>query len=103
MGAYHRDQGRRLRKIVDHLEADTNLHAKHLIQINCTTRMCAAVYRSRATSRQRRQTVESAAAGFDRVTLRRLPADSRKMFRRPLHMATKGAGCKPSAAIRPRV
>ncbi len=31
MRAQHHDQGRRLRKVVNHLEADTNLHAKHPI------------------------------------------------------------------------
>jgi hypothetical protein len=29
----HRDQGRRLGKVVDHLEADTNLHTEHQIQL----------------------------------------------------------------------
>ena len=33
MCANHRDQGRRLRKVVNHLKADTNLHAQHLIPI----------------------------------------------------------------------
>jgi hypothetical protein len=33
MRADHRDQGRRLRKVVNHLKADTDLHAKHLIPI----------------------------------------------------------------------
>jgi hypothetical protein len=31
MRTHHRDQRRRLRKVVNHLEADTNLHAKYQI------------------------------------------------------------------------
>ncbi len=33
MRTHHRDQGRRLRKVVDYLEADTNLHAERPIQL----------------------------------------------------------------------
>jgi hypothetical protein len=75
---HHRDQRRRLRKVVNHLETDTNLHAKYLVP--AAWKSCADFVPNRAVRLRKRllRIFESAGTGFDQVAWRALPADCRK-------------------------
>jgi len=87
-------------KVVNHLEADTNLHAKHLIQI------AILKWHSAVTGPNHRHVFQAAVevklgrmAVDGQVTRPTRPANLWNLFRRTTDVATKAAGYKARQAL----
>src|ERR1700738_2202262 len=92
MRAEHRDQRRWLRKVINHFEADTNLHAKHLVSIACAIRKMVRRHQ-RATSSAHLPSslvvkLEATSADIGRVAQTIGHADFWKLLRRTAEMVT---------------